>query len=141
MIPETETAPPAAFRNFNLCPHCEFRGEQSLLCRMCEGLPMISRSDGKYFHLLLADQPMPYPAERKARRSNMVSVCFWYSHAENGSATFAAVVVLPGKKQGYSDFFRRVEQAADLLAEKLKTCSRLSSLYELHEEALVEGIY
>ena len=55
---------PITYRNFNLCPHCVFHGEQSLLCRLCEGIPMISRSDGKTFHLLLADYPARYPAER-----------------------------------------------------------------------------
>ena len=33
------------YRNFNLCPHCDFRGGQSLLCRLCEGIPMISLKD------------------------------------------------------------------------------------------------
>ncbi|HEY1482078.1 MAG TPA: hypothetical protein VGF19_05070, partial [Candidatus Acidoferrum sp.] len=51
------------YRNFNLCPHCVLQGQQAILCRLCEGIPMISRSDGKLFHLLLADHPIPYPAE------------------------------------------------------------------------------
>jgi hypothetical protein len=55
---------PITYRNFNVCPHCILHGKQSLLCRLCEGIPMISRSDGKTFHLLLADHPAQYPAER-----------------------------------------------------------------------------
>ena len=101
---------------------------------------MISRSDGKYFHLLLADQPAPYPAERTAKRTDKVSVCFWYAHAKNGHKTLTSVVVLPRKKKDYAAFFRKVEQAADLLAEKLQTNSCLSSLYELREEVLVEAM-
>lgn len=65
MISQTESVPLETFRNFNLCPHCQSRGEEGLLCRMCEGVPMISRSDGKHFHLFLADQPVPYPAEKR----------------------------------------------------------------------------
>lgn len=139
MIPRTESSASSTFRNFNLCPHCQFRGEQGLLCRLCEGVPMISRSDGKYFHLLRAGQPVPYPAERTAKCTDLVSVCFWYAHAKNGHKTLNSLVVLPGKKGGYAAFFRMVEQAADLLAEKLRTTSRLSSLYELREEVLVEA--
>jgi hypothetical protein len=45
---------------------------------------------------------------------------------------------LPGKKKGYATFFRNVEQAADLLMEKLQASPQLS--YELHEERLVEAI-
>ena len=140
MTVQTESIPSSTFRNFNICPHCQYLGKEGLLCRMCEGVPMISRSDGKCFHLLLADQPLPYPAERGGERSDLVSVCFWYAHAGNGHKTRTSVVVLPGKKRGYAAFFRKVEQAADLLMEKLKTSSQLSSLYELHEEVLVEAI-
>jgi hypothetical protein len=50
------------YRNFNEYPHCALHGKQSLLCRLCEGIAMISRSDGKTFHLLLADYPARYPA-------------------------------------------------------------------------------
>jgi hypothetical protein len=69
-----------AYRNFNLCPHCVFQGEQKLL-RLCERIPMISRPDGQLFHLLLADQPMPYPAETESGPTTQISVCFWYSRA------------------------------------------------------------
>jgi hypothetical protein len=59
----------AGYRNFNLCPHCVLQGRQAILCRLCEGIPMISRSDGNLFHLLLADRPIPYPAESKSDAS------------------------------------------------------------------------
>ena len=55
-----------AHRNFNLCPHCIHHGEPGLLCRLCESMPMISRSDGKTFHVLLADRPLAYPQERQS---------------------------------------------------------------------------
>jgi hypothetical protein len=51
-----------------------------------------------------------------------------------------SIVVLPGKRLGYAAFFRRVERAADLLAEKLYRTPKLSSLYELHEGVLVDGM-
>ena len=83
------------YRNFNLCPHCIGQGRESLLCRICEGCPMISRSDGRTFHLLLTDHPWPYPAERNSQARELVSVCFWYSHVGNVSETLTGVVVLP----------------------------------------------
>jgi hypothetical protein len=82
------------FRNFNLCPHCNVQGRDSLLFRMREGMPMISRSDGRSFHLLLADQPSPYPAEIDSKMTKQVSICFWYSHIKGGSVTQTSVVVL-----------------------------------------------
>jgi hypothetical protein len=85
---------PITYRNFNLGPHCVFHGEQSLLCRLCEGIPTISRSDGKTFHLLLADYPARYPAERASGNTEKTSVCFWYSHVLDGGSTCSTVVIL-----------------------------------------------
>lgn len=42
-------------------------------CRVCEGVPMSSRSDGKKFHLLPADRPLPYAAEVSAIRGLRLS--------------------------------------------------------------------
>ena len=75
------------FRNFNVCPHCESNGEEALLSRLSEGIPMISRSDGKTFHLLLADRPLPYPAERGDDPTQTVSVCFWYVYGADPDTT------------------------------------------------------
>jgi hypothetical protein len=38
-----------------------------------EGIPMISRSDGKTFHLLLADFPARYPAEKASGNTEKTS--------------------------------------------------------------------
>jgi hypothetical protein len=48
---------------------------------------MISRSDGKTFHLLLADRPLPYPAERGEHPTQTVSVCFWYVYGADRDTT------------------------------------------------------
>lgn len=85
---------PIAYRNFNLCPHCVSYGKQSLLCRLNEGIPMISRSDGQTFHLLLADYPACYPAERDSIGMERTSVCFWYSHVLDAGTTCSTVVIL-----------------------------------------------
>ena len=85
---------PITYRNFNLCPHCVFPGRQSLLSRLCEGIPMISRSDGNTLHLLLADYPARYPAERTSGNTQKTSVCFWYSHVLDGGSTCSTVVIL-----------------------------------------------
>jgi len=133
--PQTDTI---AYRNFNLCPHCISCGEQSLLSRLCEGLPMISRSDGKTYHLLLADHPLPYPAERECAGRAKTSVCFWYSHVRNGRNTCSTVVLLPDRNQSFSALFRMIESVADLLADQLSRTTGLSTFYELLNDSLVE---
>lgn len=125
-----------AHRNFNLCPHCIHHGEQGLLCRMCESMPMISRSDGKTFHVLLADRPLAYPQERQSRAPAGVSVCFWYCHAATGSTTHAVVVILPQARLDQPVLFRVIDSVADLLAEELLRTNHLASLYRFSGNVL-----
>jgi hypothetical protein len=115
---------PIAYRNFNLCPHRIFQGKQSLLCRLCEGIPMISRSDGKTFHLLLADCPARYPAERASGNTEKNSVCFWYSRVLDSGSTGSTVVILRDPGLNYAGLFPLIETAADLLAKQLMNSYR-----------------
>jgi hypothetical protein len=125
-----------AHRNFNLCPHCLHQGEQGFLSRMCESMPMISRSDGDTFHLLLADRPLVYPQERKAVASVSVSVCFWYSHVATGPETYTIVVILPDTRLDQPVLFRFIDSVADLLADKLLHTNHLASFYRFSGDSL-----
>lgn len=80
MIAERPPVASAPYRNFNLCPHCASTGHPALLGRLCECLPMISRSDGQTFHLLLADRPLPYPSG-KLRGSHAEDFCMFLVRA------------------------------------------------------------
>lgn len=123
------------YRNFNLCPHCVFHGLQALLSRFCESLPMISRSDGETYHLLLADRPLPYPNERSSGPTRKVSVCFWYSLGDRSNTTLSTVVILSGSRTNHPAVFRRIEMVADLLAEELTRYGSLAGFYELFDES------
>lgn len=125
---------PAAYRNFNLCPHCAFHGQQALLRRLSEGLPMISRSDGQRFHLLLADRPLPYPLEKSAGPTNKVSVCFWYSHIRRPKCTLSCIVILSGTRTNHPSLYRKIELIADLLAEELIRQGDLAVVYEYFDD-------
>ncbi len=126
------------FRKFNQCPHCASNGEQSLLCRLREGIPMISRSDGKAFHLLLADCPASYPAEINSPGTPRTSVCFWYSHVLDAGSTCSSVVILPDSGRNHAGLFRSVEMAADLMTKLLASCYRPPTLCELVNDSLLE---
>lgn len=136
MLQEPLMADQVAHRNFNLCPHCIHHGQQGFLCRLCESMPMISRSDGDTFHLLLADRPLAYPQEPKTVASDAVSVCFWYSHVDTGSTTHAVVVILPETRLDQPVLFRVIDSVADLLADKLLHTNRLASFYRLSGDSL-----
>ena len=131
-------SPAIAFRNFNVCPHCQSLGEQPLLGRLCEGSPMISRSDGSSFHLLLADRPRPYPNERSAGPTRKISVCFWYSHVSRPKVTNSTVVTLHSAQTNRPGVFRAIETVADLLAESLGRRGHLREFYDFTGESLFE---
>lgn len=95
---------------------------------------MISRSDGETFHLLLADRPLPYPLEYDAGPTHRVSVCFWYAHTGQPKSTFSTIVILEGSHTKHPSLFRKIELAADLLAEELAREGQLAGVYELFED-------
>jgi hypothetical protein len=129
------------FRNFNVCPHCEWNGEEALLFRLAEGMPMISRSDGRNFHLLLADRPLPYPAERGGEPTPRVSVCFWYQYGANGNATKSTVVLFENVASPKATLFRKIEFIADVLADELLRRQSLAVFYNMKDNAILELAY
>jgi hypothetical protein len=126
------------YRNFNVCPHCEWRGEEPTLGRLSESMPMISRSDGRNFHLLLADRPLAYPAERETGSTERLSLCFWYSHVGGASRTQSTIVLLPGLLDRTLGLFRQIEFVADLLVAELLNRQSLAGLYDLQGNSLHE---
>jgi hypothetical protein len=122
-------------RNFNLCPHCLQQGQPGPLLRLRESMPMISRSDGHSFHLVLADRPLPYPLERSAGPSKRLSLCFWYTPPKQPASNFSTIVILDGLRGNHPLVYRRIETVADLLAEELAAREQLAEVYELFEPA------
>ncbi|HUL35611.1 MAG TPA: hypothetical protein VL128_17140 [Candidatus Eisenbacteria bacterium] len=99
---------------------------------------MISRSDGKNFHLLLADRPVPFPAERREGPSREFSVCFWYCLGEQKKETKSSLVLVPAESKGHGDLYREIESIADLLVKKLLERKKLAVLYNLQGNSLRE---
>jgi hypothetical protein len=129
------------FRNFNVCPHCERNGEEALLSRLSEGIPMISRSDGRNFHLLLADRPLAYPMERGEDQTPMTSVCFWYVYGPEGVATKSTVVLFEYGAGPRGKIFRQIEFIADVLADELLRRRELAVFYNLQGNEILELTY
>jgi hypothetical protein len=128
----------SAFRNFNVCPHCEWHGEDALLTRLAEGIPMISRSDGRNFHLLLADRPLPYPVERGEGPTQKVSVCFWYLYGADSFATKSTVVLFECLSGPKANIFRRIEFIADVLSDELLRRQSLAVFYNMQGSEMLE---
>jgi hypothetical protein len=131
----------AEFRNFNVCPHCEKNRDEALLTRISEGMPMISRSDGYNFHLLLADRPLPYPMEKTYGVTRITSLCFWYMYGAEGAQTKSTVVLIEDSARSKQKVFRQIEFVADILADELVRRRELAVLYNLQGSSIVEQSY
>lgn len=101
---------------------------------------MISRSDGRNFHLLLADRPVAFPMERDAEPTPMTSVCFWYLCGADREAT-KSTVVLFDCHEGSRKMFRQIEFIADVLSDELLRRGELAVFYALQGNSILERSY
>jgi hypothetical protein len=122
--------PGLRWMNFNICPHCLANGRPGTIEGLNKWGPVISRSDGVSFHLVLGDRPIAYPAERAAGKTEMMSAGFWYIHEATGGSIEVVVVILRSPPAGGVSLLHHSETVADKLFEKLDKSSRLSCLYE-----------
>jgi hypothetical protein len=104
-------------------------------------MPMISRSDGRDFHLLLADRPLPYPAERVSGPTRTVSVCFWYVYGDETRATKSTVVIFECSTGAKEKIYRQIEFIADVLADELLRRKELAVFYNLQDNSFLELSY
>ncbi len=126
----TPRRPRLRWVNLTMCPHCVANGRPCMLERRSEWGPMISRSDGLNFHLVLCERPIEYPSEPTTGKSEMMmSAGFWYVHEGNDGSTETVVVLLRRPPRGVA-WLRHLETVADKLYEKLCKLGRLPSLYE-----------
>lgn len=102
---------------------------------------MISRSDGRNFHLLLADRPMPYPAELSESPTRTFSACFWYVYGADQNATKSTVVLFEGGSGPKANFFRQIEFIADLLSDELLRRRSLAAFCTVQGNELLELAY
>jgi hypothetical protein len=141
------------FRNFGVCPHCQKKGGPFLLERLNDEGPMISRSDGESFHLVLGDRPISFPAEKSSGKTSMMTAGFWYvsepnprslvtgeSTGTNGFTETVVVILRKPPKSG-APLMRHLELLADTLAEKISQVGRLNTFYEFDGKQLHRNPY
>jgi len=127
--------------NFSICPQCRVNGRPGTLARLNQWGPMISRSDGVNFHIVLGDRPIEFPAERAAGKTEMMSAGYWYLHEANGGSLETVVVIRRRPPNGGVGLLLHLETVADKLYEKLKKSSRLPCLYEFDGRQLHQVVH
>ncbi len=135
------------FRNLQSCPHCARLGRRGEVDRLNESTPMIFRSDGDKFHLVLGDRPIAFPNENGT--IGMMTAGFWYVRERQrifdemsefpppdgipptrGRGTWActettAVILKPERRRLL--LLHQLENIADKLAEVLEKCDFLGA--------------
>jgi hypothetical protein len=141
------------YRNFAVCPHCQKKGGPFLLDRLNNEGPMISRSDGESFHLVLGDRPISFPAEKSSGRTATMTAGFWYVSEPKARSLVAGectgtkgftetvVVILRKPPKRGPALMRHLELLADTLAEKITQLGCLSTLYEFDGKQLRRNPY
>ncbi len=103
--------------------------------------PIISRSDGETFHLVLGDRPISYPAEKSSGKTDKVTAGFWYvketveknnKDGEKGGdeRLSGTVVVMLRKPPGGIGLLQQLEIVADKLVEKINKDKFIETFYE-----------
>jgi len=124
------------FRNFHCCPHCEKNGRNPFVDWMNDSAPVISRSDGETFHLVLGDRPIEYPHEKSSGKSEMVTAGFWYVKDIDCKTEFAGtVVVMLRKRADKTELLHQLEIVADRLVEKINKTD-VETFYEFDGDRL-----
>lgn len=120
-------------QNFEYCFHSERTGRPSAAERLNEADPIISRSDGDSYHLVLSERTISFPAERSSVKSGRLIAVFWCVKDENDEAAqvteTVAVILRNPPKRGVA-LRCHVETVADRLAEKFGKTDALATLYE-----------
>jgi len=129
------STPVLLWKNFHLCPHCRKQGRPALVETLDKDGPIITRSDGETFHLILGDKPISFPAERP-KESEVMTAGFWYVHEANGEFTQTVVVLLRRPRRRGVSLVHHLEMIADRLAEKLKNPRHFATLYEFYGNRL-----
>lgn len=126
------------FRNFQMCPHCERKGRKPFVERIDDCAPIISRSDGETFHLVLGDRPTSYPAEKSSGKTDKVTAGFWYVKEQDDRSGVSAgtVVVMLRKPPGGVGLLRQLEIVVDKLVERINKTSFVGTFYEFDGDRL-----
>ncbi len=116
-------------KNFLVCPHCKAHGLQRRIVRETEQTPLVSRSDGRNYHLFLQYGPGRQPSKTGSTTREEYILHFRYALESKGIANDPVVVVLKVSGHMKEALNNSIEEVADKLATHLEEGQRLSPFY------------
>jgi len=117
------------YKNFIHCPHCAAKGkERAVQPATAHRSPLISRSDGKTFHIFLEES---YIRPKSGHNGSEVVALFRYDLDPAGVKSESTLLLLPISSGAASTGVPELEKAADELAETLALGKSLPRQYAL----------
>jgi hypothetical protein len=118
------------FKNFEVCPHCQTKGLRGQMRRPGVTPPVINRSNGSSFHLVLIDLPAPVPAPSGGPASNRSFAEFKYVVDAGDDAVQTCRVILMRRGLDREGSVAQLERIADDLALLLDGNSKPAKQYQ-----------
>jgi len=115
--------------NFETCPHCKAKGYSGIMMRLYSHTPLITRSDGKNYHLLLFDGPSIWYAKSGGPTAGRAVAGFYYASDKQGIEHAQIMVILRTVGLQKPEVVRAIEESANLLAQVLGSGQRPEQAY------------
>jgi hypothetical protein len=125
-------------KNFEICPHCQTKGLQGQMRRPGVAPPVINRSNGSSFHLVLIDFPAPAPAPSGGPASNRSFAEFKYVVDASSDAVHTCRVILTRRGMDREGSVAQLERIADDLAVLLDGNSKPAKQYQFDGTTMPE---
>lgn len=116
-------------KNFTNCPHCAFLGKVKLIRPAIHG-PLVSRSDGRSFHLHLEECSLHRRSSEPASEPQIYAL-FRYDLDPCSVKSESTLVIIPNAGDDETRAQAKLEEAADLLAGFLECAEVPRGLYKL----------
>ncbi len=112
------------YKDFDTCPHCTAAKKSGRIMRMEAKTPLISRSDGKHFHLYLFSGPDPWYAKSGAPIAGRMTTNYFYASDKLKVSHEAVMVMFRTTDLDYDRIVEAMRDAADRIAEILSKGER-----------------
>jgi hypothetical protein len=117
-------------KNFTHCPHCAFLGKPRLIRPATRRTPLVSRSDGRTFHLYLEESGM-HLRSSDPQSEPQVYALFRYDLDPCSVKAESTLVIITDAGADELQALTKLEQAADLMADLLQRAEVPRRLYRM----------
>lgn len=125
-------------KDFATCPHCEAKGNLDSMMPLSLETEIVSRSDGKSFHLFLLLRPQPRHAPSGGIIASEMVALFRYAHDSLELESEPVDVTLEGLMGTTREQVnQQVQEVADLLVGILQSSRKLERRYRFRNSRMV----